>query len=216
MIASVKDTPIGGLLEKSASTLPTGKAQWLGYIGVDDVRVFSQRVQQAGGVVHRSAEEIPNVGIFAVAADPQGAIFVLFSPLDKMMTQPVQPDLNTPGMPVWHELRAANWEAAFQFYAGLFGWTKAHAVNMGPDSIYQLFAAGEQPIGGMMTVPNFAQGTGWLFYFYVKEIEAGVNRVNKHGGTVLHGPSAVPGGQQVALCLDPQGAAFGIVGPGRK
>jgi uncharacterized protein len=105
------------------------KARWVGYIGVDDVELFSKRVQQAGGILHRAAEEIPNVGTFAVVADPQGAIFVLFQPLPGM-TRPEQPSAGTQGMPAWHELAASDRESDFQFYADLFGWTKAHAVDM--------------------------------------------------------------------------------------
>jgi predicted enzyme related to lactoylglutathione lyase len=41
-----------------------------------------------------------------------------------------------------------------------------------------------------------------------------VNRVaalvKQHGGTVLNGPMEVPGGDWIAQCLDPQGAAFAI------
>ena len=33
------------------------------------------------------------------------------------------------------------------------------------------------------------------------------------GGTVLHGPTEVPGGAFIAVCTDPQGAWFTLVGP---
>jgi uncharacterized protein len=209
----VERTPVGGLLEKAATGFTSGEgARWMGYIGVHDVHLYSKLVLQAGGVVHRAAEEIPGVGTFAVAADPQGAIFTLFQP-PAGMTRPEQPAACTPGMPAWHELAATNQELAFQFYTGLFGWTKADAFDMGPDSVYQIFAAGSQPIGGMMTVPNPPHGAGWLFYFSVQEIGAAIDRVKQNGGVMLYGPSVVPGGQQIAHCRDTQGAFFGIVGP---
>jgi predicted enzyme related to lactoylglutathione lyase len=84
---------------------------------------------------------------------------------------------------------------------------------MDPNGVYQIFAAGSEPIGGMMTRMDPTQPPGWLFYFNVDEIKAAIARVNQHGGTVVHGPSEAPGGQQVARCLDPQGAIFGIVAP---
>ncbi len=86
---------------------------------------------------------------------------------------------------------------------------------MGPNAVYQIFAMGSQPIGGMMTLPNPAQGAGWMCYFSVEEIEAAIERVRQNGGTLVHGPSEVPGGQQIAHCLDTQGAIFGMIGPGR-
>lgn len=214
-LVSVGDTPIGGLLEKPAAAFSSdAKPGWVGYIGVQDVALYSKRVQQAGGIVHRAAEEIPGVGTFAVVGDPQGAIFTLFQPLPGM-THPEQPS-PSPGMPAWHELGATNWQSEFEFYSGLFGWTKVHAVDMGPNAVYQIFAAGAEPIGGMMTLPNSDQGAGWMFYFHVEEIEAAIGRVKQNGGTLVQGPSEVPGGQLMAHCLDRQGAMFGMVGPGRQ
>jgi predicted enzyme related to lactoylglutathione lyase len=209
----VRDTPIGGLLHKPPAAFSSGqKARWVGYIGVPDARLFSQRVEQAGGTVHKAAEEIPGVGTFAVAADPQGAIFTLFQP-PTGMTRPERPGTSTPGMAVWHELAAADWQSSFAFYSDLFGWTKAHVIEMGPGGVYQIFAAGAELAGGMMTVPHPG---GWLFYFHVAEIQAAIDRVKQNGGTLVNGPCEVPGGQLTALCLDPQGAIFGMVGPGRQ
>lgn len=103
-LVCVGETPVGGLLEKPASGFASGEqARWMGYIGVDNAHlfqtvaedsrarsVFSKRVQQAGGTVHRAAEEIPGVGTFAVVADPQGAIFTLFQ-LPTGITRAKQP-----------------------------------------------------------------------------------------------------------------------------
>lgn len=215
-LVSVRETPIAGLLQKPASAFASGqKASWLGYIGVPDVRLFSKRVQEAGGIVHRAAEEIPGVGTFAAVADPQGAVFILFEP-PAGVKRPQQPPAATPGMPAWHDLGALSWEPDFDFYSGLFGWTKAQAIDMGPAGIYQIFAIGRQPAGGMMTLPDQTHGAGWLFYFHVAGIGAAIDRVKQNGGSVIHGPSEVPGGQQIAHCLDTQGAIFGIVGPGGK
>jgi uncharacterized protein len=211
----VGETPIGGLLQKPPAAFAPGRgAQWLGYIGLHDVHLFSKRVQQAGGVIHRAAEEIPGVGTFAVAGDPQGALFVLFQP-PAGMTRPEQPASCKPGMPAWHDLGAIDWEPEFEFYSGLFGWTKAQTINMGPNAVYQIFSVGSEPVGGMMNVPNPAQGAGWMFYFHVEDIDAAIQRVRHNGGTIVHGPSVVPGGQQIAHCLDTQGATFGMVGPGK-
>ncbi len=215
-LVCVGKTPVGGLLEKPASGFTSGQgARWMGYIGVPDVLQFSKLVQEAGGVVHRQAEEIPGIGTFAVVADPQGAIFVLFQP-PAGMTRREQAKPSTPGMPAWHDLGARDWEAEFEFYSSLFGWTKSDAINMGPGSVYQIFAVGSQPLGGMMNTPDASRGAGWLFYFNVEEIGAAIERVKQNAGKVVHGPSMVPGGQQIAHCLDTQGAIFGMVGPARS
>jgi uncharacterized protein len=205
--------PIGGLLEKPAKSFTNGaKPTWVGYIGVNNVDEYAARVQEAGGIIHRAVEDIPGVGRFAVVADPQGAIFVLFQPADSTQQPPSQKP-GTLGTVAWHDLAAINWPSAFAFYADLFGWSKATTVDMGPAGVYQLFAAGSEPIGGMMNRMDPAQSPGWLFYFNVEDIHAAVARTKEHGGTVVHGPSEVPGGQQIAHCLDPQGAIFGICTP---
>jgi predicted enzyme related to lactoylglutathione lyase len=58
---------------------------------------------------------------------------------------------DTPGHAGWHELRATNWQDAFTFYCGLFGWRKTEAIDMGAMDSYQLFASGSHAIGGMMS-----------------------------------------------------------------
>ena len=51
----------------------------------------------------------------------------------------------TPGHVGWHELHAGDGPSAFAFYSGLFGWTKAEAMDMGPMGVYQIFATGGAP-----------------------------------------------------------------------
>jgi predicted enzyme related to lactoylglutathione lyase len=186
---------------------------WIGYVGVDDVDGFAERVKAAGGTIHKPAEDIPGVGRFAVVADPQGASFVLFKGSGGQ--PPQRPASDVPGMPSWNELHAGEWQSAFAFYADLFGWTKAEAVDMGPMGTYQLFAAGSAPIGGMMTKSESIPAPFWLHYFSVDAIDAATARLTGKGGRVLHGPHQVPGGSWIVQCQDPQGAMFALVSPSR-
>ncbi len=59
-----------------------------------------------------------------------------------------------PGHVGWHELFTDNVDDAFAFYAEKFGWTKAQALDMGPMGVYQMFATGGMPVGGMMRGPQ--------------------------------------------------------------
>jgi predicted enzyme related to lactoylglutathione lyase len=54
---------------------------WTGYVGVDDVDAYVARVTAAGGSVQRAAQDIPEVGRFAVVNDPFGAFFSLVAPI---------------------------------------------------------------------------------------------------------------------------------------
>jgi predicted enzyme related to lactoylglutathione lyase len=213
-ILSVGEAGVGGLMTLPTDACAAGaRPGWIGYIGVDDVDAYVARVKQAGGAVHRGAEDIPEVGRFAVVADPQGASFVLFK--GSSAQPPERPAPGAPGTPGWHELHAGEWRSAFAFYADLFGWQKAEAVDMGPMGVYQLFTAGAEPIGGMMTKAEAVPAPVWLYYFNVEAIDAAAARVTGKGGQVLHGPHEVPGGMWIVQCRDPQGAMFALVAPHR-
>jgi uncharacterized protein len=120
---------------------------WSGYIATEDVDGDAARVWDTGGEIKRLPEHIPDVGRFAVGADPGGAVFLLFKP-DSAERKPVAP--MTPGHVGWHELYASNLEREFAFYSRLFGWTKDRSIDMGPMGTYQTFATDGAPCGGMM------------------------------------------------------------------
>src|SRR6516162_2312190 len=213
-LLSVGPVMVGGLMPIPEDARAAGvRPCWMGYIGVEDVDAYAARVKAAGGSVRRAPEDIPGVGRFAVVADPHGAGFMLFQAASDQEPMPVEP--GTPGHIGWHELHAGDLESAFAFYADLFDWTKAEAVNMGPMGIYQTFATGGAPCGGMMTKKPETPAPFWLYYFNVEAVDAAMKRVTDGGGQIIHGPMQVPGGSWIANCLDPQGATFAMVGTKR-
>lgn len=207
-LAQVGDRPVAGLMGFPPD-MPDPKPGWLGYILVDDVDAMAERVQKAGGALYRAPGDIPGVGRFSVVADPQGAVFMLFRG-DGPPPAGLAP--NTPGRPAWHELHTRDWEAAFAFYEGLFGWKKAEAIDMGPMGTYQIFATGDLSIGGMFNNPE-APAPFWLYYFVVEDIDAAVERTTNAGGKIINGPVQVPGEMWIINAIDPQGAIFALVGP---
>ncbi|MDB5455651.1 MAG: Glyoxalase/bleomycin resistance protein/dioxygenase, partial [Caulobacter sp.] len=190
-------------------TLPGGGPPlWVGYILVDDVDAYAQRLTEAGGVVHHPPDDIPGVGRFAMVADPQGAVFVLFKGLPSLAPAPAGPG---PGLVGWRELVAVDGEAALAFYAGLFGWTPTERFDMGPMGPYQLFATGGgDAVGGVMTKPPGVPAPFWSYYFEVDGVQAAIKRLQAGGGTVINGPHQVPGDAWVAQAIDPQGAMFSL------
>ncbi len=203
-------TPVAGLMTIPAEARADGaRPGWIGYVGVESVDAAAAKVRELGGRVHKEPTDIPGVGRFAVAADPHGAVFALFKWQAPQAGAPPAP--GTPGHAGWRELYAGDLAPAFDFYAKLFGWTKADALDMGPMGTYQLFAHDGGTIGGMMTKPAQVPKPFWNYYFNVDSVAAAVERVKRDGGEILVGPMQVPGGSWIIQGLDPQKAAFALV-----
>ena len=180
-----------GLMEQPEDARKMGAPpSWLGYVGVDDVDAATAKAKGLGATVYVEPRDIPNVGRFSVIADPQMAVIPLFTPSGPRQDPP-QP--GTPGRTGWHELWAADWEKDFAFYAEMFGWQKADAVDMGPMGTYQLFGKGGPAIGGMFNKPPEVPACFWLYYFNVPDIDAAGERVKSAGGEVVNGPDAGAG-----------------------
>lgn len=160
------ETSVGGMMALPQSACAEGaRPGWIGYVAVDDVDKGAAQVEREGGKILRSPDDIPGVGRFAIIADPQGATLALFKPAAQAAQEegPAAAP-HTPGHGGWHELAAADREAAFAFYAKLFGWKKAEAMDMGPMGVYQIFSTGSELMsGGMMTKPDAMPAPSWLY-----------------------------------------------------
>ena len=211
---TVDGQPAAGLMAipDDARKAGVGPA-WMGYIKVEDVDATAARIAKEGGKLYRGPFDVPDVMRIAVVSDPQSAGFIVAKPVPRMA--PPKLATGTPGTIGWHELYAGDWESAFAFYEKLFGWTKVEAHDMGPMGIYQLFAAGGDPIGGMMTKPPQVPVPHWGYYINVDAIDAAASRIAAGNGKVINGPMEVPGGQWVLHAKDPQGAHFALVAPKR-
>lgn len=198
---------IGGIMEMPKNV--TGMHPfWSPYIEADDVDASARQAEVLGGKILRPAQDIPNIGRFAVVADPQGAIINLFKSLSP---GPVA-DGRSPGAVGWYELHAQNGQDAFGFYSKMFGWTRGEAHDMGPMGIYQLFLIGAQAAGGLFSSPQAAKGGFWLPYFNAGDIDAAHRRLNEAGGKTLNGPMQVPGGGWIIQAMDGEGAMFALLG----
>ncbi len=188
---------------------------WLIYFVVDDCdRATADITSRGGGVLHGPVD-VPGTGRFAACADPQGAVFGVLQPEAMDAPPPGTPafDQETPGHGNWHELMTSDPDAAFAFYAQLFGWAKDEALQMdGMEGSYQTFSHDGRRIGGMMGLGD-APVPAWLPYFAIDGVEAAMGRISGAGGTVIHGPTEVPGPAVIAVAHDPQGAYFAVVGP---
>ena len=210
-LLSAGSVQVAGLMQMTDSAAAAGgRPGWSGFVAVEDVDASANQAAAAGATISHPPTDIPGVGRFASLKDPQGAAFLLFR---SQSEDPLPPAAGTPGLIGWNELYAESMESDFKFYAGLFGWTKAEALDMGAEGVYQMFAAGGQTIGGMMDRGSYIPSPTWLYYFNVSDISAASERVTTMAGQILSGPTQVPGGSWIVQCLDPQEAMFALVGP---
>jgi predicted enzyme related to lactoylglutathione lyase len=207
------ETPIGGVTEltpeMASQRVPP---HWMAHISTDDVDETVAEATELGAKVILPATDIPTVGRFAILADPQGATFAVFKAAQEMGSDSdFAPKV---GEASWHELTTTDHVAAFDFYSKLLGWEKTSEMDMGPGGTYQMFGekANSRPYGGMYNfMPEMPpMPPNWLPYVRVTGLDACVERVRKLGGQVLNGPMEVPGGDRIAQCMDPQGAAFAV------
>jgi predicted enzyme related to lactoylglutathione lyase len=182
---------------------------WAPYIATNDVDADTARAESLGGRVYKSPMDIPGVGRFAVVGDPTGAAFSLFKP----GMPPAGAPATGEGSVGWYELHSKDWQKAWPFYEGLFGWKKSTAMDMGPMGSYQIFSIVGQDKGAMFNSPAAAQHHSfWLTYFIVGDIDAAATRVTEGGGKITNGPMQVPGEGWILQAADPQGAMFALVG----
>lgn len=189
---------------------------WLFYLEVADCDTSAALITDAGGAIIVPPTDISSTGRFAVAADPQGAVFGILTPApmdaDTLMLRAFDPEVASHGC--WHELMTTDPDAAWPFYERVFGWTLGEPMDMGDDGTYQLVQAHGVDIGAMMGLMG-APEPGWLVSFGVSRVDPVVSAITATGGTVQLEPQEIPGGLWASFALDPQGAAFGFIGQQR-
>jgi predicted enzyme related to lactoylglutathione lyase len=205
----------GGVLTLGPDMLQAGvHPGWMGYVYVDDVDEAVRSIQRAGGRVMKDAFDIPNVGRIAAVTDPQGAAFCVMKPIPPAGDPNAKSDVfapNEPGRCAWNELATSDQKAALDFYTSQFGWTAGDTMPMGDMGEYQFILQDGQMIGAIMTkAPD--NPVRWRFYFRVADVDRAKAAAERAGGTIVHGPQEVPGGDRILIGRDPQGAEFALVG----
>ena len=151
-----------------------------------------------------------------MVTDPDGAPFYLMTP-----TAPAgRPDaesgvfsVDRPQHVRWNELQASDQDRSVTFYTRHFGWRQEGDMDMGDFGSYRFLYQGETMIGAIMPrMPQVPQAA-WTFYIGVGDIDRAGDATRAGGGTILQGPSEIPGGEYSLTAVDPQGAIFGLVGP---
>lgn len=206
----------GGVLQLSEEMRQGGaRPYWIGYIHVADVDAAARAIVESGGKLLMPKMTI-EVGSFALVADPQGVPFYVMTPVPPPGDPDAKSDVYSMDQPQhvrWNELMTSDPDAALAFYQHHFGWAQDGAMPMGALGDYRFIQAGGVTIGAVMPLMPGAPASMWTHYIGVDDIDRAIDAVKAGGGTILHGPDEIPGGEYSLSGMDPQGALFGLVGP---
>ncbi|MFD4655461.1 VOC family protein [Kitasatospora sp. NPDC058444] len=182
---------------------PQQPIAWTVCIAVADADATAVRVKESGGRILKDPTDVSDFGRFSVAADPSGAVLILWQPRAFQGAGV----FNEPGSLGWVELLTRDPSGALAYYPKVFGWSVA------PSEYYPQWGVEGQDFGGMLTMDDrFPPQVPphWMPYFAVVDVDNTVSRAVALGGDVLMPVSGVPGRRRIAVLRDPQGAAFGV------
>ena len=202
------EEPVAGCLQLPAEAQEQGApSHWVGYIHCDDLDATKARAIELGATELISMD-MPDVGRFSMMHDPQHATIAFFQPAN----EPGPEQEPSPGRFTWHELMAADYEAAWGFYSELFGWELIDDMDMGEAGIYRLFGRNGQMMGGMYNKPPESPVSCWAYYVSVPSVDEAAEAITAAGGNLVYGPVQVPGpsGDRIVMATDPQGAMFAL------
>jgi uncharacterized protein len=199
LLAMGKEPPVAGLTTINAA-MKAGGAQpcWLGHICVDDVDASADNIRADGGIISIEPQDIPNIGRFAMALDPQGAPFCIMRGFSNETCESFVSDKPHVGRCTWNEL--------------LTGWRQEGGVDEDANRKYHFIYNGPAIIGAVMPKLPEEPSSRWLYYFRAQHINSAIAAILDCGGSITQGPDEIPGGDFSMRAIDPQGAHFALVG----
>ena len=211
------DQMIGGIRPREAHE--QGPPCWLGYVLVEDVQQTVDRAKAANGQVYMPATEMPDVGTFAVMADPSGGVLAPWrSAHEKDNEESDAPPANHTFC--WSELLSTDPAAATSFYCDVFGW-EPEVQDMGPMGDYTLLGrpGTQNPMqpgkpawaGGLYKAPDGVPQTFWLPYVQVEDADASAERARNLGAKLMAPPMDIPGIGRFFTFTDPESAVLACI-----
>ncbi len=113
----------------------------------------------------------------------------------------------------WYDLMTTDVAAAKSFYSKTIGWK----TKKWDHDNYEMFIAGEQPIGGVIALSDDSKKQGappsWMAHIETDDVDATAKKAEQLGGRVRHPPTDIPTVGRFAVLTDPQGATFAVFKP---
>ncbi|MGW7515244.1 VOC family protein [Streptomyces sp. NPDC054796] len=212
-LAYLDDGVVAGLFVKPDGRMPT---VWNLYLATDDAKLTASRIREAGGRMLMDPMPVNGVGVNAVGADPEGAVFGLW----QTRTQSGFEVRERPGAYIWAEVYARDKMTADAFYTEVFGYGMRD-IDAGGGADFALWALEGDPVddahavGGRCLIEStFApqMPAQFLTYFAAADCDETARTAVRLGGRVLRGPEDSPYGR-FAVLTDDQGASFAVLEP---
>src|SRR5262249_44542647 len=150
----------------------------------------ARQITELGGELLMPPTEVPGMVRFAMAKDPQGAVFGVLKGLGPNAADPPPEGPPRPGAFCWDELYTTDTDAAGKFYTTLFGWTG----KVGNDAMkYWHWMNAGKDIGGMMSLKDLhlEAPPHWLSYVAVADVDASTAKAKGLGGNVVMPPKNI-------------------------
>ncbi|ESA33980.1 glyoxalase bleomycin resistance protein dioxygenase [Leptolyngbya sp. Heron Island J] len=182
---------------------------WIAYVMVEDVDTVTTKAKTLGALIEREPFDTPGVGRGAVHRDPQGAIISPFCPSYGFPA----PD----GIFLWDELITDDVESAQRFYSELFAWhvTDIDVGQMSRSSVFK--CVNHTDVVGVTTHLFDEIGfSAWISYLATNDVDATLVKAKMLGASVIMEGTDMPKLGRCAILVDPTGAIFGLLAPGRS
>jgi predicted enzyme related to lactoylglutathione lyase len=188
---------------------PGMRSNWNVYFATPNADACVARVVETGGEVLHGPLDAMSAGRYAVAKDPQGAVFGLW----QAATHIGATYAGGPGQVVWPELATRDAAGSAAFYKALFGWgTKPESgVEAAP---YTEWQQNGRSVGGMLPM-NGPQWENippkWGCYVVVADCDERAAKAQQLGGKLHMQPTDIPNTGRFAVVADPHGAVICII-----
>ena len=114
-----------------------------------------------------------------------------------------------PGVPCWVDTSQPDPEAGVAFYRELFGWEFEDAMPVGSPGKYYIARLRGGDVAAVGSAPEGGPPTAvWNTYIWVQSADEAAAKVRAAGGSLISEPFDVTDAGRMAVCADPEGAAF--------
>lgn len=193
---------VGGLCEQGAADA----ARWVSYVSTADVDATYAQALAAGATGEMPPTDFTPVGRGAAIVDPGGARLSLWTG-----TRDDPPDgaPAPPGGFCWTELWTREAAPLLAFYRGLFGYD-VQDMDLGDGNTYHVLTQGPAMRGGLYAAAPDVP-TQWLPYVEVADCDGTLGKARERGASTMLEPHDVADVGRIAIFVDPQGAALGLI-----